>query len=261
MTNFLVQAYTTYKGLFGWLNWFSYITTVIFRPVVLVIIYTLLGRFAGSPEAMQNYALGIAAYTIAVMVLPGITQCLTYDRSGGTISFFFASPANRLENYLARAVLHYPNGLISFISTLVAVWIMVGLEFGSVNWAGFTLAVLVTTLSITALGEFLSAFAIAFRDWSYIQTALVGLILVFAGVIIPLSVFPTPIQEIAKLLPVTSGLVTIKSTFTGAPLAETSGYIWREGITAIVYFVLGYFGFRFFETVARYNGTLEQETT
>ena len=260
MFNFIVQAYTTYRGLFAWLNWFSYITTVLFRPVVLVIIYSILGRFAGSPEAVRSYAIGIATYTMAVIVLPGITQCYTYDRSGGTLSFFFASPANRLTNFIARAVLHYPNALLSFIATLVTAWIMLGLGFGSVNWAGFTIAVLVTAASITALGEFLGIFAIIFRDWTNIQTALVGLILAFSGVIIPLTVFPAGIQEIAKLMPVTSGLVAIKGTFTGTPVAEVSGYIIREGVTGVVYFVLGFIGFVQFERVARQKGTLELET-
>ena len=260
MFNFIVQAYTTYKGLFGWLNWFSYITTVLFRPVVLVIIYSILGRFAGSPEVVRSYAIGIATYTMAVIVLPGITQCYTYDRSGGTLSFFFASPANRLTNFIARAVLHYPNALLSFAATLVTAWIMLGLGFSSINWAGFTIAVLVTAASITALGEFLGIFAIIFRDWTNIQTALVGAILVFTGVIIPLTVFPTGMQEVARLIPVTSGLVAIKGTFTGAPVGEVWGYIIREGLTGVVYFVLGFIGFVQFERVARQKGTLELET-
>lgn len=242
------------------MNWFSYVSTVIFRPVVLVIIYSVLGRFAGSPDAVRSYAIGIAAYSMAVIILPGITQCYTYDRSGGTLSFVFASPVNRLENYIARAVLHYPNGLLSFISTLVTAWIMVGLDFGAVNWGGFVIATLVIALSITALGEFLGTFAIVFRDWSNIQTAFVGLILVLSGVIIPLSVFSSPIQEIARLLPVTNGLMSLRSTFAGNPLADTSGEIIREGLTALVYAVTGYVGFRIFETEARKRGSLEQET-
>ncbi len=260
MINFLVQVYTTYRGLVGWLNWFGYISNVIFRPVVLVLIYSVLGRFAGSPEVGRSYALGIGAFTMAMNVLPGIAQCYTYDRSGGTLSFFFASPANRLENYLARAVLHYPNGLLSFLSTLVTAWLVVGLDFSSVNWAGFMFAVLITALSITALGEFLGPFAIAFRDWSNIQNILVGMILVFSGVIIPLNVFPVPIQEFARLLPITNGLVSIKSTFIGAPLAESSGFIIREGLTGLAYLAIGYFGFSLFEKVAKQRGTLEQET-
>ena len=258
--NFLVQVYTTYKGLFGWLNWFGYISNVIFRPVVLVLIYSVLGRFSGSPEAGRSYALGIASFTMAMNILPGIAQCYTYDRSGGTLSFFFASPANRLESYLARAVLHYPNGLLSFLSTLVAAWLVVGIDFSSVNWGGFILAVFTTALSIAAMGEFLGPFAIAFRDWSNIQNILVGMILIFSGVIIPLSVFPVPIQEFARLLPITNGLVSIRSTFIGAPLAENSGYLIREGLTGLAYLALGYLGFGLFEKVARRNGSLEQES-
>lgn len=258
--NFLIQVYTTYKGLFGWLNWFGYISNVIFRPVVLVLIYSVLGRFSGSPEAGRTYALGIASFTMAMNILPGIAQCYTYDRTGGTLSFFFASPANRLESYLARAVLHYPNGLLSFISALVTAWLVVGIDFGSINWAGFLLAVFITAFSISALGEFLGPFAIAFRDWSNIQNILVGLILIFSGVIIPLSVFPMPIQEFARLLPVTNGLAAIRSTFTGASIAEDMGYLLREGLTGVVYLTLGYFGFGLFEKVARQKGTLEQES-
>lgn len=260
MKHFMSQVYTTYTGLFGWLNWFSYISTVIFRPVVLVIIYSVLGRFAGSPETVRSYAIGIAAYTMAVIILPGITQCYTYDRSGGTLSFVFASPVNRLENYLARAVLHYPNGLLSFIATLVTAWIMVGLDFGAVNWAGFVTATLVIALSITGLGEFLGTFAIVFRDWSNIQTVFVGMILILSGVIIPLDIFPEPVREVAKLLPLTNGLVSLKSTFTGSPLAGTSGELVREALTGLVYAAAGYIGFRMFETEAKKRGTLEQET-
>lgn len=260
MRNFLAQVYTTYTGLFGWLNWFSYVSTVIFRPVVLVIIYSVLGRFAGSHEIVRDYSIGIASYTMAVIILPGITQCYTYDRSQGTLSFMFASPVNRIENYTARAVLHYPNGLLSFIATLVTAWIMVGLDFSAVNWAGFISATMVIALSITALGEFLGTFAIVFRDWSNIQTTFVGLILILSGVIIPLDIFPSALQELARLLPVTNGLISLKSTFIGNGLADTSGYLIRECLTGIVYFTAGYIGFRVFETAARKKGTLEQET-
>jgi ABC-2 type transport system permease protein len=258
--HFLSQVYTTYVGLFGWLNWFSYISTVVFRPVVLVILYSVLGRFAGSPDVVRSYSLGIAAYTMAVIILPGVTQCYTYDRSGGTLSFMFASPVNRVENYLARAVLHFPNGLLSFISTLVAAWIMAGLDFSTVNWGGFIIGVLVIAFSLTALGEFLGTFAIVFRDWSNIQTVFVGLILVFSGVIIPLDIYPVSVREIARLLPVTNGLVSLQSTFIGSPLIDAFLPLLREAATGIVYLAAGYLAFRIFEIAAKRKGTLEQET-
>ncbi len=260
MNNFLVQAYVTYRGLFGWLNWFGYSSSVFLRPVVFIIMYSVLGRFSGSPEVIRNYAIGVATYSMAVIVLPAIAQCYVYDRNGGTLSAFFASPANRFVSYVARMVLHFPNGPLSFVSALIAAWIMVDIDFDSVNWAGFVSATLITAVSVTTFGALLATFAIVVRDWTITQAIPVGIILVFSGVIIPLSVFPSGIQEVAKLLPVANGLVTIKDTFIGGGLLQTSEYIIREGLNSLVYFILGYAGFVLFERVSKQTGTLELET-
>jgi hypothetical protein len=57
MYNFLVQAYATYKGLFYWLTWPSYISNVFLSPIVFVMIYSILGRFALGTEAARYYGL------------------------------------------------------------------------------------------------------------------------------------------------------------------------------------------------------------
>ena len=86
------------------------------------------------------------------------------------------------------------------------------------------------------------------------------MILVLSGVIIPLTVFPVGIQEFAKILPVTNGLVAIKDTFIGGQISETFGYVRREGLTGLVYFIIGFVGFVLFERVVKQRGTLELET-
>jgi len=258
--NFLVQADTTYRGLFHWFNWFGYSTSVFLRPAVFIIMYSILGRFSGSPEMILNYAIGVATYSMAVIVLPAISACYVNDRFMGTLAFFFASPGNRLISFIARAVFHYPNGPLSFIAALFTAWIIVDLDFSSVNWAGFTVAVLLTAASITAFGALLSTFVIVVRDWTITQAIPVGMILVLSGVIIPLSTFPEAIQEFAKLLPVANGLVTIKGTFIGSDISQTSGYILRESLNGLVYFITGFAGFVLFERVSKQTGALELET-
>lgn len=261
MHNFAVQAYVNYMGLFGWLNWFGYLTTVFLRPVVMVITYGVLGRFAGSPEVVQNYAIGIAVYSMPVIILPGVAQCYTYDREGGTLAFFYATPANRLVSFLSRPVLHYPNALFSFAATLFAAWVAVGLSFGAVNWGGFTISVLVTALAVTALGQFLGPFAIVFRDWTNIQAIATGSLLVLTGVIIPVTVFPAGVQVMLRFLPMTNGLLAVKGAFAGASLSSIGGYVLQESLVALGYAVLGFIGFQLFERIAKQRGTLDLETS
>lgn len=260
MYNFLIQAYVNYMGLFGWLNWFGYLTTVFLRPVVMVITYGVLGRFGGSPEVVQNYAIGIAVYSMPVIILPGVAQCYTHDREGGTLAFFYATPANRLVNFLSRPLLHYPNALFSFAATLFAAWMTVDLSFEAVNWGGFIIAVLVTATAVTALGQFLGPFAIVFRDWTNIQAIATGSLLVLTGVIIPVTVFPSAIQALLRVLPMTNGILAVKGAFAGASISTISGYVMQEALVALGYAVLGFIGFQLFERMAKQRGTLDLES-
>ena len=259
MYNFFIQSYSTYKGLFYWLNWQGYISGVLLQPFATVTMFAILGRFTGNPDIVRSYALGIAVVSMAFILINGITQSYTRERSAGATQFLFVSPANRLVNFLSRSVFHYPNALVSFVFGMIAAWLIVNLNFGSVNWAGFILAVLIIAASLTAFGQLLGVISVATRDWIGIQGLANGLLLVFSGVIIPVAAFPNFIQEFAKLLPITNGLSTVRDTFVGAPLSEVYGDILREAITGIVYYIIAFAGFRFFEHRVKQTGSLERD--
>jgi hypothetical protein len=198
MYNFWLQAYLTYKGLFYWLNWISYITNIFIAPAIFVMSYSILGRFALGPEAALFYGLGIAMSHMTFILIGGITQAYTYDRDLGTISFLYVSPANRLVNFLSRPVLHYPN-------------------------------------------------------------ALLGILLIFTGMMIPLEIFPPFFQGFANILPVTNGLAAIRDAFNGAIFSDVYLIIVREALVGLAYLTLGFIGFTVFERVAKRTGVLEQE--
>lgn len=259
MRNFLIQAYSTYKGLFYWLNWSGYITNVFLRPIVMVIMFSLLGRFALDPEAARDYALGVTAYSMVFILLGGITQSFTYDRELGTIQCLFTSPANRLINFLSRPVFHYPNALLTFTASMTAAWLIVGIDFGPVNWGGFVTTIIITAAAIAAFGQFLGIFTIIFRDWQNAFGFSIGILLALTGVIIPISVFPPGIEELCKLLPLTNGLMGIREAFNGASLSGISVYSIREALTGLVYFIIGFTLFRLFERIAIRRGTLDIE--
>jgi ABC-type uncharacterized transport system permease subunit len=259
MYNFFVQAYSTYRGLFAWLNWPGYISGAIAQPFATVVMFAILGRFTGDPEAARVYSLGIAVVSMAFILLAGVSQSYQYDRTYGTISFFFVSPANRLVNFLSRSILHFPNGMLSFTLGMTAAWIIVGLKFNDVNWAAFIITVIIIAISITAFGQLMGVISIAMRDWVGIQGVANGILTILCGAIIPLSVFPGFIQESARFLPITNGLTAIQDSFTGASFSEVSGPVLREAVTALAYYIIAFGGFIFFESRAKKTGTLERD--
>jgi len=258
--NFFVQSYSTYKGLFYWLSWMSYISNVFFYPMAYIVMFAFLGRFVRSPESAQEYALGIATFSMSFIIMGGTTQSYSNERGLGTISFLFLSPVNRLVNFTSRLIFHYPNALLSFISALFATWLIVGLDFGSVNWSGFIVATVVTAASLAALAQLVGIFSIVLRNWMGVIALAVAVLFILTGVIIPITVFPTGVQEFTKLLPMTNGLSAIRGTFSGAPFSQVSGDILREGLTGLSYYIIAFLGFLLFEQVAKQRGTLDLES-
>ncbi len=261
MYNYFIQAYATYKGLFYWLNWSGYISNVFLRPVVVVLTFALLGRFALNPEAARDYALGVGIYSMVFILAGGITQSYAYDRSQGTIAFFFVSTANRLVNYLSRMLLHYPNALLVFFFGFATACLVVDIDFGLVKWASFIVAVLVTAASIAAFGQALGVVTIAVRDWFNTFGPILGILIALSGVIVPLSVFPPVVREMCRLLPMTNGLAATRLAFTGGAWPDVWPLVLREALTGLVYLFLGYLGFLLFERVVRNKGSLELESS
>jgi ABC-type polysaccharide/polyol phosphate export permease len=259
MYNFWVQARLTYKGLFYWLNWQGYTSGVLLQPFATVIMFAVLGRFTSNPDMVRSYILGIAVQGMAFIILAGLTQGYTRERSLGGTQFLFVTPANRLVNFVARSIFHYPNGIISFAFGLLAAWLVVGLNFGSVDWVGFILATLVISLSIIAYGQLLGILSVATRDWIGIAGLGNGIILIFTGMIIPIASFPDTIQAFCRILPATNGLFAMRDAFNGASLSSVSGDIVRELITGLVYYAVAYVAFIYFEHRVKYTGTLERD--
>jgi len=259
MYNYFIQAYSTYKGLFYWLNWPGYISNVFLRPMVMVLTYALLGRFALNPDAARDYALGVGVYSMMFILVGAISQSYTYDRFQGTIAFLFISPANRMVNYLSRMLLHYPNALIVFAFGFGTACLLVDIDFALVNWWAFIISIVITAASIAAFGQAIGVFAIASRNWMNTFGLILGAFIVFTGVIVPLSAFPPAVREICKILPMTNGLIATKMAFAGGAFSNIWSPILREALTGLVYLGLGYIGFRVFEKVVKRNGALEED--
>jgi len=133
MRNFFRQAYYSYRGLFTWLPWPSYVTTVVFGPTLTIIMFALVGRFALGPAVVRPYVLGLVAQYIPFIVSARIMNCASHKRWGATLSIVYASTGNRAVVFFSRQLLHIPNGFVIAGAGLFFGWLFLGLDFGQVN--------------------------------------------------------------------------------------------------------------------------------
>lgn len=257
MINFLRQAYYSYKGLFIWLDWPSYVTTVVFGPAFTIVMFSLIGRFALGSQVVRPYALGLVAQYIPFIISATILQCIVHERSYATLSIVYSSRVNRTMLFFSRQLCHIPNGFAVVAAGLFCSWLFLGLDFIQVNWSALLLTVLVVCLSSSACASFFGNFTIVFTDWILMYRVFAGVIIVMTGVIIPLSSFPAPLAAVSHVLPLTHGLVAFRNAFDGAGIADILPSLFGEFAVFSGYTILGLAGNYLSENIAKRRGLVE----
>ncbi|MYC30661.1 MAG: ABC transporter permease [Chloroflexi bacterium] len=257
MTNFFIQSYLTYRALFFWLNWPSYIGNVFLVPVLYITMLLLTGRFANSPLDSEFYVLGMAAYSTPFILIWGITQCNYYERVTGTLAHVLGSSGNRWLIFWSKGTMHFPNGLFTVTSSLLFAWAFIGLDFTNLNWVTLVVSVLLFALSCTAFSLCIGIFAIVMRSWLTLSATASGLLILLTGVVIPLEDLPFFLHYVGNVLPLTNGVTAFRAAFDGAgPMSVGDHLIWELGV-GISYGVLGYLFFLFVEADARRRGAYD----
>jgi ABC-2 type transport system permease protein len=256
MRNFFRQAYYTYRGLFTWLPWPSYITIFIFGPALTILMFALAGRFALGSAVVKPYVLGMVAQSILYVITGSVVNCFIQERYSATLSIVYASRGNRVVTFFSRQLLHLPNGFVVAASGLFFNRLFIGLDFSTVNWPVLILAVLAISLSACTSAAFLGNFTIVVNDWILLNRAFSGAMLVLTGVIIPLSSFPAWLAGFSHVLPLTHGLVAFRAAFNGAGLQTMWPSLLQESTVALGYAVIGVVGYYLVEIFAKRRGVL-----
>jgi ABC-2 type transport system permease protein len=257
MTNFWVQGFLSFKGLFPWLQWWSYLSSVWIRPFMIAAMFAVVGRFAIGSEAADRYLLGIALAQMVYLSAAGILRTFGDDLTQGTLSHVLSSSVNRFRLYWARGLPHAINGLLAFVGTLVSVWLVLGFDLSRVNWPAFSVATLLISLSTTALFLSASSMVIATREHSILHQVTIGVLMLLTGVVIPLGELPDGLRHFGYVLPMTNGLFGLREAFEGASLGDIAPDLAWEALIGAVCTAAGFLIFRYVERKGRENGFLE----
>jgi ABC-2 type transport system permease protein len=251
------QALFSYKGLFMWLNWPGWVSSMFLRPALMVGIFGLTGRFARGDAASEAYIIGMTAFAVPHLLMGSVLQGFAYERSFATLGFLFTSTGSRAQAFVARGLLHYPNAALTVVSSLVFAAVLLGSDFSGANWPAAIACYGLIIASTLMFGLFAGNFCIAFRDWQVTFNILQAVFLALTGAVIPLEDLPPGLRQLAEVLPVTHGLQALRGAFAGAAMGEIGDELAAEALIGVAYGVAGYFLFRAVEAYARRTGAYE----
>jgi ABC-2 type transport system permease protein len=251
---FFRQSIFAYRALFGLIRPRDYLLIKILEPVLQVVLFSVLGTFAGKDPAY--FALGNAIRVASASGLFGCVSVMENERRCGTLLTVTASATPIAQTFIARSILQGLDGLTTVASSFLVGVLFFGLNFSQVHWGWMLLALIVTSYAISGLGILIATTGLLGIDVNYSMNFLYYALIVMCGVNFPVQSFPPAIQLVAKMLPLTHGLEAIRSIVAGN-LEGVPQVILIEAGLGLAYGILGYFMFRYVEFRARVLGTLE----
>ena len=259
MTSFrllTIGGYISYRALFGWLNPVTYAFTLLIPSVTQLAFFVYLGR-AAHVGSDAYYVSGNALLAAATPSLFGMAQAIAGERYTQTLALLIASPANRIAIFLGRALPGTANGILVSAWTFVVASLLFGVGVPAGALAPLALTIAVTSFSCVGLGIFNAALGLRWRETAVLGNLFLYVLLMFAGVNVPLDRLPHWMSTLAQGLPVAHGAKAARELVAGASFGHVAPLIAAEAVVGVAYVLVGLLAIRFFEGEARRGATLE----
>lgn len=182
---------------------------------------------------------------------------LEFERHEGTSAALFLSPASR-----GAVVAGY--GLGSFVwflpsfATLAFLGFVAGARLHVNDLAALLLSGLTLFAASLAMGFFFSGLFILSRRGNLITNVLQAPIFLLCGFLVPLSSLPAWLRPLSGAIPATHAVIALRqSALAGATLSGMRGELLMTVSLSAVYLIVGLYGLRRVEHVAKRAGQLD----
>jgi ABC-2 type transport system permease protein len=253
---FFVGGYLAYRALFTWLRPSIYIPTMLGGPIFQILFFAYVGRYAGV-QSDEFFVIGNAVQASALAGIFGMAMTVGGERWFQTLSMLLATPASRLAIFLGRALPLIVNGMLVSVFGFAVGWALLDFELAAGEIPGIAFVVLVTSFSCTALGLLTGSIGLRARDVFFLANLVALLLLLFCGVNVPLDALPAWMETVSRGLPLTHGIEAARAIADGAAFSDVSDLVATEAAIGLVYALVAYVLFRFFEVEGRRRATLE----
>jgi len=253
---FFIGGMASYRALFSWLTPWILIPTFILAPMFELLFFAFVGKDAGVGDN-TFYLIGNGISSAAIPCLFAMGNTISNERYTGTLGLLLTSPARRLPLFLGRALPVILNGFVVSVVALAlgAVVLRVSLPAGS--WLPILAVTAVAAFSCTGLGLFAAAIGLRVRETATLSNIVLGVLLVFTGVNVAVSVLPQWMQSVSAVLPMTHGIEAARELAAGSSLADVVPLVGDEILIGAVYTVIGFATLLWFEHQSRHHATLE----
>jgi ABC-2 type transport system permease protein len=249
-----LSALADLRAMYTWRTWlFAWLV----RILAQVTMFALLGRLLGDPARTEYLVIGNAAYVAAASVMM-VVASTAWERMAGTLPLLVASPSTPFVVFAGRSVQWLIDGCACSLISLFLLGPVFGLRPAMPTALLAIPVIALTAVSIYWFGLVLAAIALRVMHIRNMIGNLGGLtLMILAGVQVPVSFWPTPLQWVAQCLPLTHGLRALRIAWVDGPIADIGRYCALELGVMAVWATIAALLFRHLAESGRRDGSIE----
>lgn len=254
---FLVGGLLSYRALFGFLNPWIFVPSLLVAPLFQILLFAYIGR-ATMLESDEFYVIGNGIQYAAIPCVFAMGHAIAGERYQQTLGFILVTPAPRLPLFVGRALPVIVNGFVVAAFSLVVGGALLGIEVPASAYAPIALVVAVCAFSCTGLGLLTAAVALVVRETGVLANIVFGVLLIFCGANVPRDELPGWMQATGSGMPFTHGIEAARRLADGERLADVAGLVLAEAAIGAAYAAGGFALLRFLELQSHRHATLER---
>ncbi|MEU6769529.1 ABC transporter permease [Streptomyces sp. NPDC046853] len=209
-----IAGWRSHMALFSWMRPSAFITTVLGVPLVQLIWFVYLGRYAAVHPA-SYYAVGNAVQSCAIAGLFAPAMSIQGERLNGTLNSVLATPANRTVMFVGRIFPAIGIGLLTSLLMLGVGIPLAGIEIPAARVPALLLVVLASATSCSAFGLLIGAVGLLSKEAVLMANVVSYLMLLVCGVNIPLEALPDWLAAVGRVLPMSDGIEAARALVLG----------------------------------------------
>jgi ABC-2 type transport system permease protein len=229
---FLIGGLTSYRALFRWISPWVAIPVFVVQPLFQILLFVYVGRTVGVSDD-RFFLIGNAILNAAIPCLFAMGNTIDGERHQGTLSLLLASPARRVPLFFGRALPVIVNGFLVTVVCLAVGAAVLGVSLPAETWGPLAISVAISSFSCTGLGLLMAAVALRVRAVAVLANVVFGLLMIFAGVNVPLVSLPGWVAATGQWLPLTHGIRAARELSGGSGLSSIGSQLRPRAVHAV----------------------------
>ncbi|HEY9075494.1 MAG TPA: ABC transporter permease [Anaerolineaceae bacterium] len=274
--SFATAAWLGWKIESNWTDPFLFAVYSIVKPLagasILVVMYSVITQGDYTSPVFAYIFIGGCFYQYVAAVMTGVSWAVIDDREHyRTLKYIYTAPVRPPFYLMGRAVARFITASFAVLITLLVgvLFLHLPLDLAHVNWLNFTLGMILGVSMLAMMGLLLAGITMNLaRHSDYLGEAVAGALYLFSGAIFPMDVLPAFLRPVGYAMPMLYWLELVRRSLvpqvagvypTLAGVSDGQLILILLGLT-ILFGVVGFGTYRWFDQHARENGMIDKVT-